>query len=59
MAVKTGYYHNLADVDAIDCTAGCAPEMDLQSSDVWFQRIYLNSNNVVKMAGDQQLIHHR
>ena len=59
MAIKTGYYHNLTDLDAIDCTAGCAPEMDLHSSDVWFQRIYLDSNNVVKIVGDQQVLRHQ
>ena len=58
MAIKIGYYHNLGDVDAIDCTSGCAPEMDLNVTDGWFQRIYLDGSNVVKTVGDQQVMSH-
>jgi len=62
MAIRVGYYPRykglltMQDAPAINCTAGCIIPVDHSNADAWYQILYLDSNNLVKSAGDPQKI---
>jgi hypothetical protein len=62
MAIRVGYYPRykglltMQDAPATGCTAGCIIPVDHSNADAWYQILYLDSNNLVKGAGDPQKI---
>jgi hypothetical protein len=62
MAIRVGYSPRykgqltMQDAAATNCTAGCIIPVDHSNADAWYQILYLDSNNLVKGAGDPQNI---